>query len=69
MNDWTFTFNIDPTLNAGATEAFNQCGEPYWWAMKDGGILGAGDINFSGATFKSLVEHRTGNPHKMLVGG
>lgn len=54
MSDLTFTFSVDPTLNAGADTAFNQCGEPWWWAVKDGELLGAGDIDLTGARFVSL---------------
>lgn len=67
MKNWTFTFNIDPALNGGCDQAFNQCGEPWWWAMKDGEIAGAGEIDFTGATFHSLCEHGGGNPAVTLV--
>lgn len=53
-NNMTFTFQVDPALNAGADEAFNQCGEPWWWAVSAGEILGAGYVDLTGATFKSL---------------
>lgn len=55
-NDYTFTFSVDPKLNGGITEVFNQCGEPWWWAEKDGEVIGAGGdtLNLTGATFKSL---------------
>lgn len=54
-NYFTFTFNIDPELNAGYDEAFKQGDESWWWYAKDSEEPAAGPVpNFTGATFKSL---------------
>lgn len=61
---FTFAFHIDPELNEGYDEAFKQGDEPWWWYVKDGGDLkggkgpAAGPVpDFTGATFKSLLNH------------
>jgi len=60
-NNWTFTLKVDSKLNHGAVEAFNQCGEPWWWAVDaEGNIMGAGNVDFNGATFLSLVHSEAG---------
>jgi hypothetical protein len=53
MNDtYTFTFRIDPALNSGFTEAFNQ-GEPWWWVDGDGNPA-AGNVDLTGAVAISV---------------
>jgi len=60
-NYWTFTFKVDPLLNQGAVKAFNQGGEPWWWAVDSNGeIMGAGEVDFTGASFVSLVHSEAG---------
>jgi len=57
MSNFTFTFSVDPELNDGITEVFNQCGEPWWWAVREGGNMGAGDIeslDLTGAKFTGI---------------
>ena len=66
MSNYTFMFSIDPELNDGITEVFNQCGEPWWWAVK-GDTLAAGgieDLDLTGAKFTGLY---VGN--KLLIKG
>jgi hypothetical protein len=53
-NLWTFTFTLDPKLNSGYKEAFNQCGDPYWWIVDEEGNMAVGEVNLTGAVFKSL---------------
>lgn len=57
----TFSFEIDPELNDGMTIAFNQCGEPWWWYMKDENDAPAaiGSPDFTNAKFVSVYEGST----------
>jgi len=57
-NYYTFSFYVDPDLNAGYTEVFKQGNEPWWWYVKDG-VMGAAagpTPDFEGATFKSMSQ-------------
>lgn len=52
---FSFTFNVDPELNDGYTEAFKQGNEDWWWYVNNQAGAAAGPApNFTGATFKSL---------------
>lgn len=52
---WTFTFRVNPQINNGYTEAFNQGGEPWWWLDK-GPYEGpaAGNVDLTGATLIAI---------------
>lgn len=52
---FTFTFDIDPELNQGYTEAFKQGDETWWWYTNEKDGPTAGPVpDFTGATFKSM---------------
>lgn len=58
---WTFTFSIDPALNEGASRAFNQGGEPWWWfefpceLTSSASLAAGGPPNMTGA--KCIAVH------------
>jgi hypothetical protein len=59
-NYFTFSFNVNPDLNNGYTEAFRQGNEPWWWYCTETEGPAAGPVpDFTGATFKSLFQSST----------
>lgn len=58
---YTFTFKINPDLNGGYIEAFNQGGEPWWWVCNKPGDTfcdgpAAGDVDLTGAVLIAVHE-------------
>lgn len=55
---YSFSFEIDPNLNSGFNEAFNQGGEQWWWFTKPGetGAAAGGPPDLTGARCKAVHE-------------